>query len=431
MSRDYDRSICSRSTVRVSSLTRNIAARWRMLWFAITAILGLLALPDTSAAQQGYWAWAPLGVGCARSISVGPNGVPWILGCTGGDPNGTGPAWVYYLSWPTPQGSFVPQYQWNYDNLSAGMYLYVNLNGIPYVSDNVGNVWYEAGMETGGTAYTPTPIGSWNLGGNCCVGPIAVGVSIADDPPVFPPNPPQPSQMAGEMFYPFTSDRYQPGWLARTTDMWALGCPPDPKYSTCSGGPYIGALWQVQGKYEQFTPISPTYNNYWTFLSYPPFLVTLAMFTQPDQYISDITVEASEVPGYQSLWGLDIGYQVWTWLGNQWHAVRLPPSEVGARWISDGAVLGLSNNLYMCFGDQAQCAAGNDWTYVVGPYTTSGAPVSLKQIATGGWASQAIIGLSPFSTPIRSMPPYNPIAWAIDSNGNIYFTKWVEIGPIQ
>ena len=71
---------------------------WRALCLALLGLAGMFGQPG-SASAQGYWAWAPLGVGCARAISVGPNGVPWILGCTGGNPNGTGPAWVYYLTW--------------------------------------------------------------------------------------------------------------------------------------------------------------------------------------------------------------------------------------------------------------------------------------------------------------------------------------------
>ena len=102
---------------------------WRALCLALLGLAGMFGQPG-SASAQGYWAWAPLGVGCARAISVGPNGVPWILGCTGGNPNGTGPAWVYYLTWSNAPELFFTTYKWQYDNISA-VTLYVNLNGVP------------------------------------------------------------------------------------------------------------------------------------------------------------------------------------------------------------------------------------------------------------------------------------------------------------
>lgn len=105
----------------------------------------------------------------------------------------------------------------------------------------------------------------------------------------------------------------------------------------------------------------------------------------------------------------------------------MPPGEAGALWIADGGLLGTSGALYACF-TQPQC---NNWTYLIGPYTTNGTRVTLKQIAMGGAVSQAIVG-GPAGLIINSLPPYAPIAWAIDYGGNIYFSQYVRAaGPSQ
>jgi hypothetical protein len=111
--------------------------RWRTFVLAILVLASVFARPGNISAQgfyypgnvtaPGWWYWVPLEIGCARSIAVGPNGVPWVLGCEDG-PNGTGPARVYYLSYSN-QDSLIP-YQWDYDNFSA-MTLSVNLQGVP------------------------------------------------------------------------------------------------------------------------------------------------------------------------------------------------------------------------------------------------------------------------------------------------------------
>ena len=147
---------------------------------------GIQAIPVPQGRGIGYASeWV------ARSISVGPNGVPWILGCTGGDPNGTGPAWVYYLTWSNPPGSLSPVYQWNYDYFSA-MTLSVNLQGTPNVTDVNGVVWAEtANNGSYDTGYLTEPSGVWVAISNGGAGAITAGVPRS-----------VPGTKIGEMFYP-------------------------------------------------------------------------------------------------------------------------------------------------------------------------------------------------------------------------------------
>ena len=376
---------------------------WRALCLALLGLAGMFGQPG-SASAQGYWAWAPLGVGCARAISVGPNGVPWILGCTGGNPNGTGPAWVYYLTWSNAPESFFTTYKWQYDNISA-VTLYVNLNGVPYVTDLVGNVWYETGNYPGHLGGSETPTGSWSLARPCCVGAIAVSVSSTNAP-----------LNSGEMFYPLQNDDFWPGQALANTTMWAVGCS-----TIVCGGPFVGGIWEAEFPFVQYEPWAPGQTP-WSQLPNLFGAVTLTMFTNPD---NSSLGTAQDVR--QSVWGLDFFGQAFSWQSGQWAHVALP--EAGAAWITDGAVLGQSGALYMCFSQP--CNAAQDWTYVIAPYTTNGASVSLKQIAMGGVASQAIIG-GPPGLIIQSLPPYRPIAWAIDYSGNVYFSQYLSPpGPSQ
>src|SRR5580700_9129982 len=108
---------------------------------AIAALAGLLAESSTANAQTaspipttGY-SWYQVSPGCASAIAVGPNNIPWILGC--GNPSEVRP--VYYLS-QSCTGSFFCPVTWQYAGMNA-MTLTVNLNGVPFVTDANGTVW--------------------------------------------------------------------------------------------------------------------------------------------------------------------------------------------------------------------------------------------------------------------------------------------------
>ncbi len=83
--------------------------------------------------ETGY-VWHKVSTGCASAIAVGPNNIPWILGC--GDPSK--PREVYYLTY-TGSG-LVHTPMWQSAGLS-GLTIAVDLNGFPYVTDTNGQLW--------------------------------------------------------------------------------------------------------------------------------------------------------------------------------------------------------------------------------------------------------------------------------------------------
>jgi hypothetical protein len=399
---------------------------WRTLVIAVLVLAGVLARSGNASAQ-GHWAWVPLGTGCAHAISVGPNGVPWILGCPGGDPNAVGPAWVYYLSWSYPPDSFFATYQWNYDNFSA-MTLYVNLNGVPFAADQFGNVWFEeANAASGNWNGNEEPSGVWGV---AAVGPygffgalsglglgaIAAGVTRTV------------SQPAGEMFYPAQwanicpGTNFCPGTTVANAWIWGISCP-----APCWEGPFTYYSW--------FQAVDDTI--WWTKLTYvenenlqslpwsalPGSATAVALFTTP----GDISPTASDVR--QTPWVLTASGDVYSWQisAGQWAKVPFPEPAIS---ISDGAVLGQSSTLYLCA--DSQCYSGNpgpaDWQYIYP--TANGVFVQLRQAATGGVISQAVVG-GPAAPTIDPLPPGAPIAWAIDMQGNIYYAQYFATARSQ
>ena len=404
----------------VGAVPRRISdRRWRTFVIVFLALAGVLARPDNVRAQ-GHWEWAPLGVGCARAISVGPNGVPWILGCPGGDPNATGPAWVYYLTWSYPPDLFFAAYQWNYDNFSA-MTLYVNLNGVPFATDIFGNVWWEElNSATGDWTGTEEPSGVWGLAASCsifpglfeldCVGAIAVGVNR------------EISQPAGEMFFPNQWSYYYPGDTVANAAIYGVGCP-----TLCWMGPFTyyswyqalnSSIWQAELAYIQNYGVAST-----PWSSLPGSATAITMFTTPGGSLPT-AVDVRQTP-----WALTASGDVYSWqlAAGQWVQVPFPEPAIS---ISDGAVLGQSGTLYLCV--DFQCWGGNpssaDWNHIYP--TSNGVFIQLRQAATGGVISQAVIG-GPSGQNINSLPPTSPIAWAIDIQGNIYYAQYVSTEPSQ
>jgi hypothetical protein len=387
-----------------------ISRRWRTFVLAILVLAGALARPGHVSAQgiwypgspsaPGWWYWVPLEIGCARSIAVGANGVPWVLGCEDG-PNGTGPARVYYLSWSN--GSLVP-YQWNWDYASV-MTLSVNIEGLPFVTDGNGDVWAEtANNGAGDTGYLMEPSGVWGQNSNAGFGAIAAGVTIA----LFPSN-------TGEMFYPAQYEDpnlFQPGDLVAGGTVWGIYCA-----MPCENGPITGvdsSIWYTQ--YQNYADAPTQIGTPWT-QAPGVSAVAITMFTTP----GGVWPNASDV--FQTPWVLTTSGDLYAWRGPQWVHVPFPEKAVS---ISDGAVLGQSGILYFCY--TTPCYSGSpqplDWEFQqIYPTTYFGAPIQIKQIATGGVLSQSVIG-GPADQTINSLPPGGPIAWAIDYNGNIYYTAF-------
>ena len=222
------------------SIAHNDIVRHRAMFVrrlcAILIVALTLGLAGTGNTANYPLVWQPLGVGCARAISVGPNGVPWILGCSNGDPNGVGPAWVYYLNTSLPPGSLLPHYQWIYDNFSA-LTLYVNVNGVPYATDTNGNVYSEYYNNADqNPTYLMLPSGVWvPIAAGNPVSSIAASTSVTLIP----------GWRTGEMFYPAQPyyPRPIPPGSDGTTNLWGISC-----YINCYNGIWKDdtGIWYMQ-----------------------------------------------------------------------------------------------------------------------------------------------------------------------------------------
>ena len=402
-----------------SSLATNEAASLRtagsrrLLGAAVFALI--MGLAGRTNATQYPWVWQRLGVGCARAISVGPNGVPWILGCSQGQPNGVGPAWVYYLNTSSPPGSLLPHYQWVYDNFSA-LTLYVNLNGIPFATDTNGIVYSEAQINGDGDAnYLLLPSGTWNRDSTGAMSAIAASAS--------------PLTLSyykdGELFYPAEYFDTSIGQEVASTNIWGIGC-----VNGCYNGTPINdsGIWDTDMFYLFDEP-----NEALTWLELPGSATTVTMFTLPE----GTAINGSDIE--QVPWVLNTEGNVYWWsatdnddtqYGEQgsWKRVATPES---IKSITDGAILGQSGILYECATGNifdAFCASGQastpqQWTAMAGPYLEGNPnnPINIKQIALGGSISEAVVGGNPNSR-INS-----PTVWAIDYSGNIYYSAQYQI----
>lgn len=74
--------------------------------------------------------------GCATQIAVGPNNVPWVLGCSG---PGDGNAWLYKLSC---SGTCKWQQQFTPNGTSvAGVSITIDSSNIPWMTSADGHIW--------------------------------------------------------------------------------------------------------------------------------------------------------------------------------------------------------------------------------------------------------------------------------------------------
>jgi hypothetical protein len=84
--------------------------------------------------------------GCARSIAVGPNNQPWVLGCSG--PDGSN-LFVYQLEKNGSSASWVT-------NHGAGVYVAVDSNSVPWLLTNDGEVWLNVTFFNGPPQWSDT-----------------------------------------------------------------------------------------------------------------------------------------------------------------------------------------------------------------------------------------------------------------------------------
>lgn len=387
---------------------------WRTFCILLSALTVACVLGLSSSASAGYysWVWTPIGVGCARSISVGPNGHPWILGCPNGNPEGKGPAWVYYLTWSRPAGSLFDIYQWNYDNFSA-MTLYVNVNGWPFATDETEAVYTDTGNNgSGNTGYWELPSGVWARVANPAAGAIAASVETS----VLMP--------AGEMFYAAQYFDYwgnPQGVSDGNVNLWTIGCG-----SNCKNGPLTGvdsSIWVMQSTNVIEEPAGMTA---WARL--PGGAVTITMITKPGG-ISPYGVDTRQTP-----WVLNASGEVYRWSANSGNNAEYPPegqwvkvlTPEPAVWITEQGLLGQSGETYYCDTD-APVNYG-DWYELIPPnvYGVPTSPIHLKQIAAGGSITATVIG-GPTWQYIMT-----PNFWGLDYQGNVYQAQYVYIqSPAQ
>ena len=298
------------------------------------------------------------------------------------------------------------------------MTLYVNLNGVPFATDIFGNVWWEksngaTGNSTG--AEEPTMFG---YGCELSIFPglfetrlcraIAVGINgrflnlLAR---CFP-----------KSVVLLLSRRH-----CANAAIYGVGCP-----TLCWMGPFaysvgIRPLTAASGR--RTCLHTELWRGIYAVVSLPGSATAITMFTTPGGSLPT-AVDVRQTP-----WALTASGDVYSWqlAAGQWVQVPFPEPAIS---ISDGAVLGQSGTLYLCV--DFQCWGGNpssaDWNHIYP--TSNGVFIQLRQAATGGVISQAVIG-GPSGQNINSLPPTSPIAWAIDIQGNIYYAQYVSTEPIS
>ncbi len=342
------------------------------------------------------YVWAPLGTGCARSISVGPNDVPWILGCPGGNANAKGPDWVYYLSYSNPWGNLISTPTWVYDNFPSAMDVFVNMNSLPIVSGSNGQLYVEDHPDPP-TTNDVVPTGIWSAiqTNVATVGSVVVSVGNTNDPYVF----------TGELFYPWPAPTGENPYF--TLNVWGIGCG-----NVCAEGPYLPLSGNGNGNIfsteVEFLQGDTTYNPPWQHL--PGAAIAVALFTDPPT--SATLADGSNL--VQNPWVLNEQGQIWIWNASQHDWTQAPLFPTGSqvtRSLTDHYAIDSGNNVWQWNGDSA--GAGS-WEQVRGldPGYAGGSGPSIKQIAYSQAAAGSYAGQSGNIGPSQ--------LWGVDYSGNIY-----------
>ena len=109
---------------------------------ALSSIFASVLITSKSSAQTLVWNEVQTtDRGCATSISVGPNDVPWLIGCGSGADHG-----IYYLAHGEASCSPQPCFgstilSWQRTPTGAAKQVAVDLNGLPFVVNSAGNVY--------------------------------------------------------------------------------------------------------------------------------------------------------------------------------------------------------------------------------------------------------------------------------------------------
>jgi len=327
-----------------------------------------------SGAAHAAGEWVPLGAGCASAIAVGPNNVPWIIGC---EPNSgayipehqRGPDSVYYLTWT--EGSLIQTPRWVDANFHNAMWLAVNANGIPFVTDTNGTLYSTLQTVSNGDV---VPAGTWGEYGPG-VGALAAGLET------------NPFGRAGELFYPD-----QTRVSASPNHFWGIGCSGNcgmrhfdddsiwtAEATITGGGVSMGAWSRMNGGVAQ----QP------------------AVFT-------DLGTAGDGSDTYQNPWILTAEEEVWYWNGNGTWTNAKPPEPIMA--ITDHNVLGVSGQVYAWTDGNGNPGPSRGYPgkwVAVGPKYSALAAIAWSQAVSGQFVNQSSnIGPSEL--------------WALDTEGNVY-----------
>ena len=103
----------------------------------VSVLLVSGALVSKNATAQMFWQEVQTTTrGCATSIAVGPNDVPWVIGCGSGADNG-----IFYLaSQDCSPNCFGTTLSWQ-STTGAAKQVSVNRDGVPFVVNSQGNVY--------------------------------------------------------------------------------------------------------------------------------------------------------------------------------------------------------------------------------------------------------------------------------------------------
>lgn len=362
----------------------------------VAAIAATAARPASAA--LGHWGWS-VQSGCARDIAVGPNDVPWIIGCDNGV-RATGPGSVFYLQ----RGDLTPH--WTYDNYK-GINIAVSLTGAPFVTVAGVNFGFwdmptgwiatDTGVVTNGLS---EPAGQWQFAANGTTGPFAVGVLINTQVP------------AGEEGYPSPPEEETLVGLLQYNSIWGANC----GSSNCNTqgidamGPLEMTTSQVTATPEVNSVYVGTSNLPWSPLGASEMVKSVAVFTDPPNG----GTLANGQNTVQVPWALDLFGNVVFWNGQGWQVapfpggVRdLPTATLTDHYYSDGA-----GGLWVWNGT-ADGGGNATWSEII----ASGGGPTMRRLAYSQAASGSFVG--------QSAPIGPSQVWAIDYGGYIYTLEWI------
>jgi hypothetical protein len=336
--------------------------------------LAFVALQTTPAMAGVTWQWAQdtsmsgQGAGCAHEIAVGPNDVPWVIGCS---PTSSSVAdkWVYYFSPGTVCGSGIclPTSTWTYAGAS-GTRISVDLVGDALLVGSNGHIsWVKEGTN-GGVGW---PAGGFsdltsNSGWPDLGGFVTDAVDLWHGP------------LSEELFRtgpaPAGDDDF------KYADFWANG---SGSASTCNG---IYRYDLNSGDKGWSSPQAGSCG------------VKIALFTEP----SNAKMPHNE--STQTPWSLSQVHDIFAW--DQAHSgFALMPGA--ALDITDHYIVGTDNNVYQW--------NGTSWDFFLG-WSPAGKPIVRVAHAP-----------SVYLTNGSTVGPSH--LWAVDSAGNIWYAYQASTAP--